>query len=136
MAKEQNTPEQFKTMIGGQALIEGIMMRGPKLDAIVTRGKEGLNVETKERKIRPKNSPLTWPLIRGVVNFFDSQVVGVKALMRSADLSPDAVEEEPSRFEKWLEKKLGDKKFQSFIVGTAVFLGLAMSIPAISGALP
>jgi uncharacterized protein YqhQ len=67
-------------------------------------------------------------LIRGVVNFFDSQVVGVKALMRSADLSPDAVEEEPSRFEKWLEKKLGDKKFQSFIIGTAVFLGLAMSI--------
>lgn len=128
MSKEQNSPEQFKTMIGGQALIEGIMMRGPKLDAIVTRGAEGLNVETTPRKIRAKNSPLTWPLIRGVVNFFDSQVVGVKALMRSADLSPEETQEEPSKLDQWLEKKLGDKRFQSFVVGTAVFLGLAMSI--------
>ena len=47
MAKERQTEEKFKTMIGGQALIEGIMMRGPKLDAIVTRGKDGLTVETK-----------------------------------------------------------------------------------------
>lgn len=128
MSKEQNSPEQFKTMIGGQALIEGIMMRGPKLDAIVTRGTEGLNVETTPRKIRAKNSPLTWPLIRGVVNFFDSQVVGVKALMRSADLSPEETQEEPSKLDQWLEKKLGDKRFQSFVVGTAVFLGLAVSI--------
>ena len=115
-------------MIGGQALIEGIMMRGPKLDAIVTRGADGLHVETTERKIRPKNSPLRLPLIRGVVNFFDSQVVGVKALMRSADLSPEETQEEPSKLDQWLEKKLGDKRFQSFVVGTAVFLGLAMSI--------
>ena len=128
MSKEQNSPEKFKTMIGGQALIEGIMMRGPKLDAIVTRGAEGLNVETTPRKIRAKNSPLTWPLIRGVVNFFDSQVVGVKALMRSADLSPEETQEEPSKLDQWLEKKLGDKRFQSFVVGTAVFLGLAVSI--------
>ena len=104
------------------------MMRGPKLDAIVTRGAEGLKVETTPRKIRPKGSVLTWPLIRGVVNFFDSQVVGVKALMRSADLSPEESQEESSKFEKWLEKKLGNKRFQSLIVGTAVFFGLAMSI--------
>ena len=127
--KQEQCCEKFKTMIGGQALIEGIMMRGPKLDAIVTRGKEGLHVETAPRKIRPENSPLKWPFLRGVVNFFDSQVTGVKALMRSADLSPEEAEQEnPSKLDLWLEKKLGDKKFQNLVVGFGVFMGLAMSI--------
>ena len=105
MAKKdtQCCNEKFKTTIGGQALIEGIMMRGPEKDAIV---------------------------IRGAVTFFDAQVVGVKALMRSADLAPEEYteDEQPSKFEKWLEKKLGNEKFQQLIVGFAVFLGLAMSI--------
>ena len=120
--------EKFKTMIGGQALIEGIMMRGPKLDAIVVREKEELKVEVTPRKIRPKRSPLQWPLIRGAVNFFDSQVTGVKALMRSADLSPEETQEEPSKLDLWLEKKLGDKRFQNLLIGTAVAMGLGMSI--------
>lgn len=115
-------------MIGGQALIEGIMMRGPKLDAIVVREKEELKVEITPRKIRPKRSPLQWPLIRGAVNFFDSQVTGVKALMRSADLSPEETQEEPSKLDLWLEKKLGDKRFQNLLIGTAVAMGLGMSI--------
>ena len=123
-----NAQEKFKTVIGGQALIEGIMMRGPETDAIVVRGKDGISVETKPRKIRQKGSLATWPLIRGAVNFFDSQVAGVKALMHSADLSPDEAEESASKFDKWLEKKLGDKKFQNFLIGTSVALGLGMSI--------
>lgn len=128
MPNNQQCNEKFKTMIGGQALIEGIMMRGPKLDAIVIRNKEGLQIETSPRKTRSKNSPLSWPLIRGAVNFFDAQVTGVKALMRSADLSPEESQEQPSKLDMWLEKKLGDKKFQSFVVGTAVAMGLGMSI--------
>ena len=120
--------EKFKTTIGGQALIEGIMMRGPEKDAIVVRTADGIQVETKPRKIRPKGSFATWPLIRGAVGFFDAQVTGVKALMRSADLSPEESQEEPSKFDQWLEKKLGNKKFQSFLVGAAVALGLGMSI--------
>jgi len=120
--------EKFKTTIGGQALIEGIMMRGPQKDAIVVRGKDGLTLELSDRKVRPKNSPLTWPIIRGAVNFFDAQVCGVKALMRSADLSPEETEEEPSKLDMWLEKKLGDKKFQQLVIGVAVALGLGMSI--------
>lgn len=131
MAKQENKCcEKFKTSIGGQALIEGIMMRGPEKDAVVVRGKDGLSIETTPRKIRPKGSFATWPLIRGVVNFFDSQVVGVKALMRSADLAPEeySQEEQPSKFDIWLEKKLGNEKFQQFVIGFAVFLGLAMSI--------
>jgi len=120
--------EKFKTMIGGQALIEGLMMRGPQKDAIVVRGKEGLTVEVTDRKIRPKNSPLNWPIIRGAVTFFDSQLNGVKALMRSADLSPEESQEEPSKFDRWLEEKLGDKKFQQLVVGFAVAMGLGLSV--------
>ena len=129
MSDNKNCCEKFKTAIGGQALIEGIMMRGPEKDAVVVRTKEGLTVEVKPRKLRKKGSFATWPLIRGCVNFFDSQVVGVKALMRSADLSPEFSEEgEPSKLDKWLEKKLGNEKFQSFLIGTAVFMGLGLSI--------
>ena len=126
--KENNCCEKFKTAIGGQALIEGIMMRGPEKDAIVTRNKDGIHIETNDRKIPKKNSILNWPLIRGVRNFFDAQVTGVKALMRSADLSPEESLEEPSKFDQWLEKKLGNKAFQNVIIGIAVFMGLGMSI--------
>ena len=132
MAKKDTSccNEKFKTTIGGQALIEGIMMRGPEKDAIVVRGKDGLSVEVMPRKVRKKGSFATWPFIRGSVVFFDSQVVGVKALMRSADLAPEEYteEENPSKFELWLEKKLGNEKFQQAVIGIAVFLGLAMSI--------
>ena len=129
MANEKNQCcEKFKTMIGGQALIEGIMMRGPETDAIVVRGKDGLTVETMPRKITPKNSPKSWPFIRGVFNFFDTNVVGVKALLRSADLAPEEMQEEPSKFDLWLEKKLGNEKFQQAILGIAVAMGLGLSV--------
>ena len=122
--------EKFKTSIGGQALIEGIMMRGPEKDAVVVRGKDGLTVEVQPRKKNRPGSFPTWPLIRGVVNFFDSQVVGVKALMHAADLAPEEYteDEKPSKLDLWLENKLGNEKFQQFVIGFAVFLGLAMSI--------
>ena len=122
--------EKFKTSIGGQALIEGIMMRGPEKDAVVVRGKDGLTVEVQPRKKNRPGSFPTWPLIRGVVTFFDSQVVGVKALVHAADLAPEecAEDEKPSKLDLWLENKLGNEKFQQFVIGFAVFLGLAMSI--------
>ena len=133
MANKEAQPccEKFKTTIGGQALIEGIMMRGPEKDAIAVRTADEIKLELKDRKIRPKNSIAAWPFIRGAVNFFDSQVTGVKALMHSADLSPEGQElaqEEPSKFDKWLEEKLGNEGFQKAVIGTAVFMGLGMSI--------
>ena len=128
MKKQQQTTEKFKTMIGGQALIEGIMMRGPKKDAIVVRQNGELNVTVKDRKTAKKHSIWTWPLFRGMYGFFDSQVSGVKAMMHSADLSPEETQEEPSKLDLWLEKKLGNEKFQKFLIGFAVFMGLAMSI--------
>ena len=112
MSNRNKCCEKFKTAIGGQALIEGIMMRGPEKDAIVTRNADGIHVETSMRKIPPKGSVRNWPLIRGVRGFFDAQVTGVKALMRSVDLSPEETQEKPSKMDMWLEKKLGDKKFQ------------------------
>ena len=133
MANKEAQPccEKFKTTIGGQALIEDIMMRGPEKDAIAVRTADEIKLELKDRKIRPKNSIAAWPFIRGAVNFFDSQVTGVKALMHSADLSPEGQElaqEEPSKFDKWLEEKLGNEGFQKAVIGTAVFMGLGMSI--------
>ena len=120
--------EKFKTTIGGQALIEGIMMRGPDKDAIVVRTKEDLHIETMPRK---KNPPKSWknlPFIRGIFNFFDAQVVGIKALLRSADLAPEEMQEEPSKLDRWLEKKLGNETFQKAIVGIAMFMGLGLSV--------
>lgn len=120
--------EKFKTMIGGQALIEGIMMRGPEKDAVVIRGKDGVVVEVSPRKVNPPKSFKNWPFFRGVFNFFDAQVTGVKALMRSADLAPEEMQEEPSKFDLWLEKKLGNEKFQEAVIWVAVAMGLGLSI--------
>ena len=130
MAKKETQPccEKFKTMIGGQALIEGIMMRGPEKDAIVIRGKDGLTVEVTPRKKNPPKSFKNWSFLRGIFTFFDSQVTGVKALMRSADLAPEEMQEEPSKFDLWLEKKLGNEKFQQALLGIAVAMGLGLSV--------
>ncbi len=130
MTKQEapNCCEKFKTSIGGQALIEGIMMRGPEKDAIAIHTADGIKLEIMPRKIRPKGSFATWPLIRGAVNFFDSQVTGVKALLHSADLSPEMEEEQPSKFDLWLEKKLGNEAFQKAIIGISVVFGLGLSI--------
>lgn len=120
--------ETFKTMIGGQALIEGIMMRGPEKDAIVVRTPEGLKTEISDRKIYPKTSPLSWLFIRGPVNFFDAQYTGIKALMKSADLNPEAAAEDASKFDKWLEQKLSDKKNQDTLMTVLVCISLLFSV--------
>ena len=126
----QQCCEKFKTMIGGQALIEGIMMRGPQKDAVVVRGKDGLTLEVSDRRLPPEKSPWRWPLLRGVYNFFDSQMTGVRSLLRSADLSPEEGEEleEPSKLDIWLEKKLGSEKFQKVVVMVAALAGIGLSI--------
>lgn len=130
MAEKNNAPccEKFKTSIGGQALIEGIMMRGPEKDAIVVRRKDELKIEVSDRKIYPQGSWKRLPFIRGVFNFFDAQVVGVKALMRSADLAPEEMQEEPSKLDKWLEKNLGNEKFQQLVLSLAVVMGMGFSV--------
>ena len=128
MSKQAN----FKTMCGGQALIEGIMMRGPKKQAVVVRRGDGeLEIQEKDLKfIKDKYPILGWPLIRGVVNFADSMYNGVTALMYSAEFYPEdgGEEEEPSKFETWLNDHLGSERFTALVTTLAVILGLAMSI--------
>ena len=130
MSNINNAPakEKFKTMIGGQALIEGIMMRGPEKDAIVVRSSKGLQTEIHPRKKNPPKSIKNWPFVRGIFNFFDSQLIGIKALMRSADLAPEEMQEEPSKFDLWLEKALGSETFQKVIVGIAMVMGVGLSV--------
>ena len=124
--------EKFKTMIGGQALIEGIMMRGPEKQAVVVRSpKEGLveKIET----LKKKKGLATWPLIRGIVNFGGSMISGVKCLMWSAEQSDledgeEAAEEKQSKLDAWLEKKLGTEGFMKAAITFAVILGIGFSL--------
>ena len=120
MAEKRNGG--FRTSIGGQALIEGILMRGPEKQAIVVRDQEGKLVEKVEelRLIKDKHPALGLPLIRGTVNFLAAMVNGVKALMYSADFYPDDENAQPSKFDLWLERHLSSKKLEGAIVGLAV----------------
>ena len=120
----------FRTTIGGQALIEGILMRGPEKQAIAVRGPEGLVVKEEElRLIRDRYPVLGLPLVRGSVTFLDSMVKGVKALMFSADFYPEeAGAEEPSRFERWLDKKMGNEKMEKLVIGLSVVMAVCCSI--------
>ena len=120
----------FRTTIGGQALIEGILMRGPQKQAVVVRNQEGgLEIREEELKlIKDKYPILGVPFIRGVFNFLGSLVNGVKALMWSAEFYPEEEEEEPSKFEKWLETKFGSEALMKWIIGVAVAAGIGFSI--------
>ena len=129
MAKEYAPAPKFRTSIGGQALIEGILMRGPGKQAIVVRSPEGLVEKVEELTlVRDKYPILGLPVIRGAVTFVDSMVKGVKALMFSADYFSDEDLGEPSKFDRWLEKNFGSEKMQKFITALAVVLSLGLTI--------
>ena len=101
----------FRTSIGGQALIEGILMRGPKKQAIVCRTKDGLVEKTEELKfIKDKYPVLGWPLIRGCAIFLDSMVKGMQALTYSASLVPIEEQGEPDKLDKWIEDHFPEDK--------------------------
>ncbi len=122
MAKE----EKMKTMIGGQALIEGILMRGPDKDAIVLRKKEGLVAQITPRDLPAKGSFKTYPLIRGVVNFFDAQKTGIKAIFKSSE--DEDIQEEPGKLEKWLTEKLGGEKMNKLIFSLAMVFAIGFTV--------
>lgn len=132
MSQEQKNCPAYKTMIGGQALIEGIMMMGPEKRAMVCRKPDGeLAVDVAERTLIKDRHPLLGlPFLRGVVNFGSSMANGMKALMWSAEFYPDEEEsnEEPSKFEAWLEKTLGSEKAYSFFLTLAVVVGILFSV--------
>ncbi len=129
MAKKETNQVCFRTSIGGQALMEGILMRGPEKQAIVCRTENGL-VEKVEplNLVKDKYPILGWPFIRGIVTFADSMVKGMRALTYSASLLPEEEQEEPSKFDLWLEKKLGNEKAEKIVIGMAAVMGVALAI--------
>ena len=117
------------TKMGGQAVMEGIMMKGEKMTALAVRLPNGtIRVDTEETKSYGKWMKI--PMIRGVIAFVDSLVYGTKTLMRSAEMleEEDDEEYEASRFEQWLEKKFGSKGLWTFMLYSSVVLALAFTI--------
>ena len=115
-----------KTSIGGQAVMEGVMMRGKTSMATAVRDADGIiRIETKRLKANGKrNAFLKLPIIRGIVNFFSSFVVGTKTLMRSAEVYGEG---EPSKFEKWCAKKL-KVNITSVVIFFSLVLGLGLAV--------
>lgn len=120
----------FRTSIGGQALMEGILMRGPEKQAIVIRKPDGeLEVKTEPVKLPKDRCPiLGWPIIRGTANFLSSMISGVKAITYSASFLPEDEQGEPDKLDLWLEKHLGGEKGEKAIIGVSVALGIVLSV--------
>ena len=132
---------KFVTSIGGQALMEGIMMRGPLKSTIGARKNDGSIYleEIKPMDLVKKYKILRLPILRGVANMIDSLVTGNKALMRSADIAMEGeeiAEEEMSKFDKWLDKHFGDKMVSiimtvSMVVAIIFCVGVFFYVPTL-----
>ncbi len=130
------------TSVGGQALIEGVMMKGPTKIASAIRKPDG-EIETRVRECPPpkKKSFKTLPFVRGIFNFFEMMSLGYKELMYSADIAAqDEEESEPSKFEKWLAKVFGKSVFDvamviALVLGVALALALFILLPTFIGGL-
>lgn len=118
-----------KTYIGGQAVIEGVMMRGKTMYAMAVRDSAG-QINVKKSSINSKSRPsiLKLPLVRGVVAFIDSMFLGLEIINSSVEMAGlDDFEEEPSKFEKYLINKFGEK-LNNIIVGFSIAIALILSI--------
>ncbi len=120
----------MKTSIGGQAVLEGVMMKGPDYIATSVRKKSGEIVVDKQpvNAVIKKNKLAKLPIIRGVINFVQSMVLGIKTLMLSADLydlDEDETTYEPSKFDLWLEKVFKNK---DAVIYTSVVIALFLSV--------
>ncbi|MBE7090689.1 MAG: peptide chain release factor N(5)-glutamine methyltransferase [Clostridiales bacterium] len=122
--KKQKTAK--KTSIGGQAVLEGVMMRGKHSMATAVRDQDGIIRMETERLIPTEKKPLLFriPILRGCINFFASLVSGTKVLLRSAEVFGES---EPSRFEKWLSEKC-KINLMSVVMTLSVIIGLALSL--------
>ncbi len=114
--------------IGGQAVMEGVMMKSPEAIAIAVRKDDGSIVVTRQEYTSPakKHPWMRWPIIRGIVNMGTMFSMGMRTLQTSAEML-GMEEEEPSKFEKWLSEKFG-KSIDKVIMGIAVVLAIALSV--------
>lgn len=128
--------KQCYSGIGGQAVLEGIMMRNGDKSAVAVRKSDGtIDVQIMTYKSAlPKNKITTLPFVRGVVNFVDSMMLGIKSLNFSADITVDEADEEPGRFELWVNKHFGEKANDvlltvTMIIAIVMSVGLFMVLP-------
>ena len=123
----QNEPSQFRTSVGGQALMEGIMMRGPELIACAVRRPDGsIDLSTEPVRTHWYNKV---PMLRGICNMVENLRCGYKYLMHSADISmtEEEAEAEQSAFDHWLEAHVGPK-VQDILLGVSAALGAVMAV--------
>lgn len=118
-----------KTTIGGQALIEGIMMLGPETCAIAIRKPDGeIELKTEDAASLKTRYPFcALPFIRGVIGLFESMKRGISALNYSASFIPEE-EGEQSKMDAWLEKKFGWDRVQQVLMAIATVLGVIIPI--------
>ncbi len=119
--------KKFRSAIGGQAVLEGVMMRGESSMATAVRDETG-EIQVESSRFTPLKQKSRWkrlPFIRGVINFVASMVMGVQIIMRSGEVFGG--EEEPSKFEEWCSKKF-KVNVMSVMMWFAVLLGLALAI--------
>lgn len=118
-----------RTSIAGQALIEGILMRGPQKTAIVCRKPgEDMVVKVEPTGTMSHGAWARLPVIRGVVSFWDSMKFGMSALMYSADFMEEEEAETQSRFDAWLERTFDSEKLEKVMMGLALVFGIAIPI--------
>ena len=118
-----------KCSVGGQAVMEGVMMKAPGGIAMAVRDSKGrIVLDYKEYQTKAqKGTFYGLPIVRGVVAFVESLAIGMNTLTRSAELIGDPIDEEPTRFELWLSEKLG-KSVEKVVMGLAVILAVALSV--------
>ena len=142
----QENPEVKLGTVGGEALMEGIMMRGPKGAAVSLRLPDG-SIETTIKKVKlptERCKAFGWPLIRGPVNLVYSMAFGYKCMMESAEKATqgimdqaEAEGEEMGKLDRWIEKNFGPKMMTVItviggVLGVALALGLFFVLPTLA----
>lgn len=114
--------------IGGQAVMEGVMMKAPDAFAIAVRRPDDSIVVQRKKYVAPskKHKWMGWPIIRGMVNFCTMLSTGMGVLQTSTEML-GIMDEEPTKFEKWLAKKLG-KGVDKVVMGVAIVLAVILSV--------
>ena len=119
--KYDTSKKTRRTFIGGQALLEGVMMRGQKSVALAVRAPDG-EIEVKTERLKPASKASKVPILRGIISFVSSLVVGMKSLLKSAEIAmPD--DEAPSKASTTF----------SVILGVILALGLFVGLPWFCG---
>lgn len=123
-----NEEKKKRVDIGGQAVMEGVMMKAPDAIAIAVRRPDGSVVVKRDTYVSPakKHKWMGWPFVRGIINMGTMLATGMRTLQTSTEML-GIMDEEPTKFEKWLSKKLG-KGVDKIVMGVAVVLAVVLAV--------